>query len=116
MHRRSFLVCGGKALLAASALFGSAAAMAQQPEGADPATAAPAGEATPFSFDRLTAAVKARAGRSYAPVQEELPEAVLLGLALKELAANLPPIEHLALTPDLLAPVLAKLGARSAEQ
>jgi periplasmic glucans biosynthesis protein len=76
MHRRSFLVCGGKALLAASALFGSAAAMAQQPDGADPATAAPAGEATPFSFDRLTAAAKARAGQAYAPVQEELPEAV----------------------------------------
>lgn len=41
----------------------------------------------------------------------ELPDAVLLGLAVKELAANLPKIDHLVLTPDLLAPVLARLGA-----
>jgi len=40
----------------------------------------------------------------------DLPEAVLLGLALKELAANLPKVESLVLTPDLLAPVLARLG------
>ena len=38
----------------------------------------------------------------------DLPEAVLLGLALKELAGNLPNIESLVLTPDLLAPVLAR--------
>lgn len=41
----------------------------------------------------------------------DLPEAVLLGLAMKELAANLPQINSLVLTPDLLAPVLARLGA-----
>ena len=41
----------------------------------------------------------------------DLSEAVLLGLAVKELAGNLPRIESLVLTPDLLAPVLAKLGA-----
>jgi regulator of protease activity HflC (stomatin/prohibitin superfamily) len=40
----------------------------------------------------------------------DLPEGVLLGLAVKELAANLPAIGSLVLTPDLLAPVLAKLG------
>jgi regulator of protease activity HflC (stomatin/prohibitin superfamily) len=39
-----------------------------------------------------------------------LDEATLLGLAVKELAANLPQIDNLVLTPDLLAPVLAKLG------
>lgn len=41
----------------------------------------------------------------------DLPEATLLGLAVKELAANLPRIEHLVLAPDLLAPVLTRLGA-----
>jgi len=44
----------------------------------------------------------------------DLGEAVLLGLAAKDLAANLPRIESLVLSPDLLAPVLAKLGAGSA--
>jgi hypothetical protein len=41
----------------------------------------------------------------------DLPEAILLGLALKELAGHLPQINSLVLTPDLLAPVLARLGA-----
>lgn len=41
----------------------------------------------------------------------DLPEPILLGLAVKELAANLPRIDSLVLTPDLLAPVLARLGA-----
>jgi len=41
----------------------------------------------------------------------ELDQHVLLGLALKELAANLPKVDSLVLTPDLLAPVLARLGA-----
>ncbi|MET3804094.1 hypothetical protein ABIB25_001080 [Nakamurella sp. UYEF19] len=40
----------------------------------------------------------------------DLPQEVLLGLALKELATNLPRIQSLVLTPDLLAPVLARLG------
>jgi len=48
----------------------------------------------------------------------DLPETLLLGLAVKELAANLPHIDSLVLTPDLLAPVLARLGggARPAAQ
>ncbi len=41
----------------------------------------------------------------------ELDQHVLLGLALKELAANLPKVDSLVLTPDLIAPVLARLGA-----
>ena len=44
---------------------------------------------------------------AYADVRSDL----LLALAARELAANLPRIESLVLTPDLLAPVLAKLGA-----
>lgn len=43
----------------------------------------------------------------------ELGEAALLGLALKELAVNLPKIDNLVLTPDLIAPVLARLGLES---
>jgi regulator of protease activity HflC (stomatin/prohibitin superfamily) len=42
-------------------------------------------------------------------------EGILLGLALRELASNLPRIGNLVLTPDLLTPVLARLGAGSSE-
>src|SRR5207302_2051649 len=41
----------------------------------------------------------------------DLSEAMLLGLAAKELAANVGRIDSLVVTPDLLAPVLARLGA-----
>jgi len=40
----------------------------------------------------------------------DLPQATLLGLAARELAGNLPQINSLVLTPDLIAPVLARLG------
>jgi regulator of protease activity HflC (stomatin/prohibitin superfamily) len=40
----------------------------------------------------------------------DVPEAVLLGLAAKELAANLPKIDSLVLTPDLIAPLLARFA------
>ncbi len=40
----------------------------------------------------------------------ELSDATLLGLAVKELAANLPQIQSLVLTPDLLAPVLSRFA------
>ena len=40
----------------------------------------------------------------------ELPETTLLGLALRELAGSLPQIGSLVLTPDLIAPVLSRLG------
>jgi hypothetical protein len=40
-------------------------------------------------------------------------QATLIALAVKDLAANLPKIEHLTLTPDLLTPVLARLATRS---
>ena len=72
MHRRTFLVCGGKALLGAAALM-STAAIAQQP-GGDPAAGAE--EGTPFSFDQLTAMMKERAGQPFEPSQEELPEVI----------------------------------------
>ena len=43
----------------------------------------------------------------------DLPEAVLTSLTMRELAANIGKIDSLVLTPDLLAPLLAKLGATS---
>jgi regulator of protease activity HflC (stomatin/prohibitin superfamily) len=43
----------------------------------------------------------------------DLEEATLLGLAVRELAMNLPKIKSLVITPDLLAPVLARLGTQT---
>lgn len=60
---------------------------------------------------RLVGDAKAAAEAARLAAYRDLSEATLLGLAVKELAANLPKIEHLVLTPDLLAPVLARLGA-----
>lgn len=42
---------------------------------------------------------------------DDVAEAVLIAQALRELAANLPAIDHLVLTPDVLTPVLSRLGA-----
>jgi regulator of protease activity HflC (stomatin/prohibitin superfamily) len=44
----------------------------------------------------------------------DLQEGVLLGIALRELASNLPQISNLILTPDLIAPVLARIAAPGA--
>lgn len=61
---------------------------------------------------RLIGAAEGEADAARLAAYRDLSEATLLGLACKELAANLPNIEHLVLTPDLLAPVLSRLGAR----
>ncbi|MGH9264726.1 MAG: SPFH domain-containing protein [Acidimicrobiales bacterium] len=42
---------------------------------------------------------------------QALDAATIVGLALKELAANLPQIGTVTVTPDLLTPILARLGA-----
>jgi regulator of protease activity HflC (stomatin/prohibitin superfamily) len=55
------------------------------------------------------AAAAAEAARVAA--YRDLSDATMLGLAVKELAANLGHIDSLVVTPDLLAPVLARLGA-----
>ncbi|ETW22385.1 hypothetical protein MGAST_20450 [Mycobacterium gastri 'Wayne'] len=60
---------------------------------------------------RLVGDAEAAAESARLAAYRDLSEATLLGLAVKELAANLPKIEHLVLTPDLLAPVLSRLGA-----
>ena len=46
----------------------------------------------------------------------DLDPATIVGLALKELAGNLPRIGTLTLTPDLLTPVLARLGTTAGQQ
>lgn len=59
---------------------------------------------------RVTGLAEGEAETARLAAYRDIPEAILLGLAVKELAANLPSINSLVLTPDLLAPVLAKLG------
>ncbi|RNM17589.1 SPFH domain-containing protein [Nocardioides pocheonensis] len=62
---------------------------------------------------RVTGLAEGDAEAARLAAYRDLPEAILLGLALKELASNLPSINSLVLTPDLLAPVLARLGTTS---
>jgi SPFH domain / Band 7 family len=59
------------------------------------------------AMGEATAAAEAARVAAY----RDLSDTILLGLAAKELAANLGRIESLVVTPDLLAPVLARLGA-----
>lgn len=61
---------------------------------------------------RLLGEAQAAAEGARVALYAGLDPEVLLGLAVKELAAGLPQVQSLVLTPDLLAPVLAKLGAR----
>jgi regulator of protease activity HflC (stomatin/prohibitin superfamily) len=61
---------------------------------------------------RLVGEAEAAAEAARLAAYREISDATLLGLAVKELAANLPNIQSLVLTPDLLAPILTRLGAR----
>ncbi|MFT4189752.1 MAG: SPFH domain-containing protein [Aeromicrobium sp.] len=64
---------------------------------------------------RLAGEAEGQAEAARVAVYRDLPEAVLLGLAVKELAANLPAVETLVLTPDLLSTALAKFGVAPKE-
>jgi len=57
---------------------------------------------------RIVESAKAEAEQAHIAVYRELPPAVLLGLAARELAGNLDTIEHLNITPDLLAAVMSE--------
>jgi regulator of protease activity HflC (stomatin/prohibitin superfamily) len=59
---------------------------------------------------RAMGEAKAAAETAWLGAYRELSEATLLGLAVRELAANLPKIQSLVLSPDLLAPILARLA------
>jgi len=74
-------------------------------------------DATRAQGIEVVGAAEASAELARLAAYRDVPEAVLMALAVKELAGNLPAIESLVLTPDLLAPVLARLGTRAgAEQ
>lgn len=60
---------------------------------------------------RLVGQAAADAEAARLEAYAELEQATLLGLALKELAGNLPAITNLTLTPDVLTTVLGKLAA-----
>lgn len=55
---------------------------------------------------RIVESAKAEAEQAHIAVYRDLPPAVLMGLAARELAGKLDTIEHLNVTPDLLAAVM----------
>lgn len=64
---------------------------------------------------RLAGTAQGEAEAARVAAYADVSEAVLTALALKELAANLPRIDTLVLSPDLLSSVLAQLGAGRAD-
>ena len=62
---------------------------------------------------RIVGTAEAEAEAARLAAYRELDAAMMMALALRELAGNLPQIGTLSLTPDLLTPVLARLGAGS---
>lgn len=59
---------------------------------------------------RLAGAAKGDAEAARVAAYRDAPEAVMLGLAVQELAANLPKIETLVISPDLLSKALARFA------
>jgi len=59
---------------------------------------------------RLAGTAQGEAEAARVAAYRDVPQAVLLALAVKELAANLPKIETLVLSPDLVTKALAQLG------
>ena len=62
------------------------------------------------SLDTIESA-RLRALAEEARIQSAMPADVLMALALRELAGQLDKVEHLTLTPDLLTPLLTRLGS-----
>ena len=69
-----------------------------------------AGPAGPAGGGRLAGAALGDAESARIEAYRGASESVLLALAVKELAANLPNIETLVLSPDLVSKALAQLG------
>jgi regulator of protease activity HflC (stomatin/prohibitin superfamily) len=61
---------------------------------------------------RVVGLAEAEAEAAKLAAVRDLPPAIVLGLALRDLSANLPRISTLNLTPDLLTPILSQLAAR----
>lgn len=64
---------------------------------------------------RMAGAARGDAEAAHVAAYRDLPQGVLLGLAMKELATHLPAIETLVLSPDLLTKALARLGGPAKE-
>ncbi|QAY63829.1 hypothetical protein ET495_11925 [Xylanimonas allomyrinae] len=63
---------------------------------------------------RLAGAAQGEAEAARVAAYRDVPEAVLLALAVRELAANLPKIDTLVLSPDLVTQALARFGTGAA--
>ncbi len=61
---------------------------------------------------RVNGVARGEAEAAHVAAYRDLPQAVLLGLAAKELAAHLPSIDTLVVTPDLVSNALARLTTR----
>ncbi len=59
---------------------------------------------------------KVIAERDRISIYRDLPAVALFGLAARELAANLPNIQHLSLSPDSFAPMLSRLMSAGADR
>ncbi len=63
---------------------------------------------------RVIGQAKADAETAHYGAYENVDTAVILGLAVQELAKNLPNIEHLTVTPDMLTPILSRFAGGGA--
>jgi len=63
--------------------------------------------------DRVLGEAAGAVERARMAALQNVPVEVLTALALRELAGNLPSIEHLTVTPDLLTDLVGRLGARA---
>ncbi len=64
---------------------------------------------------RQVEGAKVEAERERIGIYRDLPQGVMLGLAARELAGQLPPIEHLSLGPDLLSGAITRLAEAGAQ-
>lgn len=65
---------------------------------------------------RLVERAKVEAERASIDIYRDLPQEVLMGLAARTFAENVPAIEHLNLSPDVLGPALQKLAAAASSR
>lgn len=65
--------------------------------------------------ERITGQASADSERARLAAYAEVPRELLLALALREAAAQLPGIDHLVVTPDLVQGLLARLGAGASQ-
>jgi regulator of protease activity HflC (stomatin/prohibitin superfamily) len=78
----------------------------------DAAAASRVDTATQAEAVRVVGEAEAEAERARLAAYSDLQPQILLGLALKELAANMPQIEQLTLAPDVLSAALAQVAGK----